>query len=173
MKILGYLSVLTFMPLMLSCETIEGLDLASIRPFTVSEGLKEALEKGTRQAVDHLARSGGYSENTLYRLTVPESLETFTSVLRRVGYAEQVDAFEAKMNEAAEAAAARAAPIFLESIGEMTLEDANSILMGHETAITDYFRRTAGPKLKADYLPIVRAKMDEIGSVAQFNSLVD
>ena len=84
-----------------------------------------------------------------------------------------VDTFEAKMNAAAEEAAAQAAPVFLEAISSMTFEDAKAILQGEDDAATQYFKEKTSARLRDMYAPIVRRKMDEVGAAKVYSSLVD
>ena len=140
---------------------------------SIGNGLKQALEKGTDKACEKLSANGGYSRNALYRITVPKDLQKLTSTLRKIGFRQQVDMFENKMNEAAEQAVKKAAPIFIDAISDMTLSDVNKILMGNDTAATDYFRKSTGKTLFKAYQPVIQKKMSEIGLVAHFNSLLN
>jgi len=163
-----------------SCQSINDNTIGALKELltdeltdtTIANGLKEALSKGTDKAVRYLSKNGGYSKNLLYKITAPEELKSFTKTLRNIGLGSKVDYFEGKMNEAAEQACIKAGPIFLDAISDMTLEDVRKILMGSKTAATDYFREKTSNKLKADYFPIVRAKMEEIGVIKDYNTLL-
>lgn len=163
------------------CETLNSVvdavpGLAAGGPLTedtIAAGLRQALEVGTRRTTDTLSSPGGYARNDLLRLGVPESIEPVTDALRKVGLGEQVDRFENKMNEAAEKAAAQAAPVFIGALREMTFADARTILEGSETAATDYFRNKTLEPLTALYSPIVRKTMDDVGAARLYNTLMD
>ena len=168
--------------LLASCESIPDNTLGKIGSFiqkgrlnneTIANGLKEALAKGTEKAVLELSKSGGYSKNPLYKILVPEDLKTFSDNLRRIGLGSKIDLFESKMNEAAEEASKKAAPIFLNAIKEMSLSDARDILMGADDAATDYFAEKSYDSLRKAYLPEIKAKMEEIGLVASYNNLLE
>ena len=139
---------------------------------SIGMGLKEALGNGTSQAVNALAAEGGYTSNAMYRIASPAKLQNLTKQLRRFGFRSQVDAFENKMNEAAELAAAHATPILLDAIHNMTLEDSKNILMGPDNAATEYFRKRTSETLKKEYMEIIREKMSEVKLVGYFNSLI-
>lgn len=164
-----------------SCQSVSDNTLGALKSLLTGEltdsniaaGLKEALGKGTEKAVSNLSKNGGYSKNALYKITVPEDLQKFGNTLRKIGLGSQVDHFEAKMNEAAEEACLKARPIFMDAISDMTLEDVRKILMGSKTAATDYFHGKTSQKLKAQYFPIVKTKMEEIGLVGDYNKLID
>lgn len=139
---------------------------------TIVAGLKQALEVGTNNAVKATSRTGGYWDNLAIRILMPEKLKSVASTLRKVGLGAQVDAFERKMNEAAESAAAHAAPIFVNAIKDMTFADAKGILSGGNTAATDYFRAKTSEGLTSLYLPIVKSKMRELGVMKAYDDLL-
>lgn len=151
---------------------LKSLLTGELTDSNIADGLKQALSKGTNKAVSTLSKNGGYSNNTLYKISVPEDLQKFANTLRKIGLGKQVNHFESKMNEAAEEACMKAAPIFMDAISEMTLEDVRNILMGNNTAATDYFKVKTSQKLKAQYFPIVKTKMEEIGLVGDYNKLI-
>ncbi|MCM8539570.1 MAG: DUF4197 domain-containing protein [Lentisphaeraceae bacterium] len=164
----------------ISCQSVSDNTYGALKSLltgeltdsSIASGLKEALNKGTEKAVANLSKNGGYSKNLLYKIAVPEDLQKFSNTLKKIGLGSQVDYFETKMNEAAEEACIKAGPIFVNAISEMTLEDVREILMGSQTAATDYFRQKTSQHLKAEYFPIVKTKMEEIGLVGDYNDLM-
>ena len=140
---------------------------------TIVAGLKEALKVGTQQAVAATSKEGGFAKNPLLRLATPPELEPVASRLRTIGLGSLVDNFEAKMNLAAEQASAQATPVFVDAVQQMTFADAKEILNGGQTAATDFFRRTTQARLKAQFEPIVEARLNEVGVVRAYNELVD
>ena len=140
---------------------------------TVVAGLKEALRVGTGNAVRSTSRANGYWANAAIRIPLPPELEKVGSTLRGLGLGQRVDAFEKRMNQAAEQAAAEAGPVFLDAIGQMTFDDARRILKGRATEATDYFRARTTDPLKARYRPIVRAQMEKVGTVREYNALME
>ena len=139
---------------------------------TIVAGLREALEVGTGNAVRAASRRGGYGQNPAIRIPMPTELEKMAATLRGVGLDAQVDAFEEKMNEAAEEAAKQATSVFVGAIRDMTFDDARQILNGGETAATDYFRRKTSEPLKGLYRPAVREQMEKVGLVKAYNDLL-
>lgn len=130
---------------------------------TIVAGLKEALQVGTRSAVQTTSRTDGFLGNQLIRITAPSELRTMTDALRKVGLGSKVDEFEVSLNRAAERAAGEATQVFFDAIRQMTIADAQRILDGSETAATEYFRRMTTVPLSARFTPIVDAKMQEVG----------
>ncbi|MBT7165941.1 MAG: DUF4197 domain-containing protein [Victivallales bacterium] len=140
---------------------------------TVAKGLKEALSVGTQRAVSGLSQPGGYGKDAARRLLIPDKLEKMGKTLRRVGLGSLVDDFEGKMNTAAEEAAAKAVPVFANAVRSMSFTDAMGILKGGPTAATDYFKANTSDQLRAMYSPIVRSKMEQVGTAKLYNSLME
>lgn len=101
--------------------------------------LREALDAGTRFAVDSLGREGGFLDNARVRIPMPASLAWLEKTLRTLGQQRLADEFVTSMNRAAERAVPAAADIFADAIRTMTLEDAQGILSGPDDAATRYF----------------------------------
>jgi hypothetical protein len=76
------------------------------------------------------------------------------------------------MNRAAEQAAGQAAPVFVDAIASMTLQDAAGIVRGGDTAATDYFERTTSDPLRARFRPIVEQAMQQVGLAQRYDRLV-
>jgi hypothetical protein len=138
----------------------------------VVSGLKQALEVGTRNAVDLTSRENGFLDNPLIRLRLPGVLDKMATGLRAVGFGAPVDELEVAMNRAAERAAGEAADVFWQGIRQMTFSDAVGILNGGDTAATEYFERTTRDTLRARFEPIVSDKMDEVGVVRSYDQLI-
>ena len=67
------------------------------------------------------------------------------------------------MNRAAEQAVPEAAAVLGDSVKQMSIADAKSILTGTNNAATQYFRRTSETNLYARFLPIVKAATEKAG----------
>jgi hypothetical protein len=138
---------------------------------STAAGLKEALEVGTRNAVDRTSRADGYLGNPLIRIALPDSLQTMAKGLRAVGFGAQVDELDVAMNRAAESAASEAGDVFWQGIRKMTFSDAMGILKGGDTAATEYFERATRDSLRTRFEPIVGSKMNEVGLVRSYDDL--
>lgn len=138
-----------------------------------TDGLREALAVGTGRAVERRGRPGGYLGDVLAEIAIPDKLDPAARALKIAGRQDLVDEFKSSLNRAAEAAAPVARDVFVGSIRQMTFDDAMAILDGHDTAATDFFRRTAGPELARRFSPIVDDKLSEVGATRKFESLMD
>lgn len=144
---------------------------ANLPSSDIAAGLKEALAKGTTNAINSLGRDGGFWNNSQVRIPLPGKLAEFGKLARQLGQGAKVDAFELSMNRAAEKAVPQVAQIFGNAIRQMTLSDARGILTGGDHAATDYFRRVAGPALTARIEPIVAKATDSVGVTQKYKAL--
>lgn len=138
-----------------------------VNPTTgeMAAGLKEALKKGTGQAVSVLSQEGGYLDNPRVRIPFPPDAQFAADKLRDLGLGDLVDDFVARLNEGAEEGAKEAAPIFRNAITQMTITDARDILVTRDRdAATDYFRRTTSDELYAAFSPKIRRVLNQVNA---------
>jgi Protein of unknown function (DUF4197) len=147
-------------------------DTSSLTAVQASGGLKEALTRGVTAAVAETGRQGGYENNPLIRIGMPEKLKTVEKGLRAMGMGGQVDGFEHSMNAAAEQAAPAAKAIFMDALKSMTFDDAQQIVMGGNAAGTEYFKRTSSGKVSEAFRPIIEKAMAHTGVSEKFGALM-
>ncbi len=148
-------------------------DLASLSTDQLNGGLKEALEKGLRSAVNSLGRTNGFLTNMAVRIRMPEQLHTVETTLRKLHQDALVDEFETTMNRAAEKAVPAGTEVLLNSLKQMSVEDAAGLLTSKsQTAITDYFRRTSTNELATKFLPIVQDATSQTGVTSTYKNLM-
>lgn len=134
----------------------------------IASGLKQALAKGTTNAINSLGRNDGFWKNAKVRIPLPGKLEQAGNLARKLGQGAKVDAFELSLNRAAEKAVPQVADIFGDAIRKMTLSDARGILTGGDHAATDFFRRVAGDALTARIHPIVAQATASVGVTEKY-----
>jgi len=139
---------------------------------TVASGLKEALSVGTKNAVTMLSKTNGYFGNEAVKILLPENVRRVGDVLRMAGYQKEVDAFVLSMNRAAEKAAPKAANIFAGAIREMSIDDAQKILNGGNTAATDYFKSKTSSLLFDAFKPDISKSMNDVGVTKAYKDMV-
>lgn len=137
----------------------------------IVEGLKEALEIGTAQAVKLAGQEDGYFGHPDIKIPLPDSIAKSESLLRAAGMGDQLDAFQLSMNRAAEASAPEARAIFRDAITQMQVDDARRILNGRDNEATLYFQERTGDALTAAFKPLVHQAMQEVGVTQQYHSL--
>ncbi|HEY6011267.1 MAG TPA: DUF4197 domain-containing protein [Nitrospirota bacterium] len=140
---------------------------------TKVSGLKEALSIGTENAVKQVSRVDGYFGNQLIKIPIPDETKRVMATLSRMGFKQQVDEFVLTMNRGAEKAAPQAVSIFVTAIKAMTIEDAGRILLGNETAATEYFKKKTNDEIYKAFKPAITASLDSVGATRAYKSLMD
>lgn len=137
----------------------------------IIDGLKQALEIGTGEAVALVSKKNGYLNNPKIKIPLPENVQKAEGILRNIGLGSKVDEFEQSMNRAAERAAPRAKSIFWDAIRNMTFTDARQILDGQDDAATAYFQQKTATQLQEAFQPIVNQAMSEVGVTQAYQSV--
>src|SRR5688572_4671215 len=130
-------------------------NLDAISNSDATAGLRAALEKGAAVAVSSLGKTDGFFGNSKVKIPLPDSLQRYESMMRRVGMGKYADELILTMNRAAEAAVPEAKKLLVDSVKNMSVSDAKRVLTGGNTAGTDYFKRTTSEPLRQRFLPIV------------------
>ena len=146
--------------------------VSSLASDEIVSGLREALEKGVRTAVDLLGQTDGFLGNPKVRIPLPEHLQQISSGLRMLGQDQYADEFELTMNRAAEASVPEAKAIFMDAIRNMTIEDAQKILDGADDAATQYFRKVEEVRLRERVQPVIEQATAQAGVTNAYNELV-
>lgn len=139
----------------------------------ISGGLKEALTKGVRFAVNSLGRQDGFLKNPRVKIPLPKNLQKVEKGLRLAGQGRAVDEFVTSMNRAAEKAVPVAIDVFVDSIKQMTFDDARQILFsGRDDAATQFFKRTSEETLRGKFRPIVEDFTESVGVTQKYKTMI-
>lgn len=138
---------------------------------TATSGVKEALSLGAKQAVSLLGKEGGYLNNTAVKIPLPTSMKPVATAAEKLGGKSYVDDFVKTMNNAATKSVPKTASILSDTISNMSVEDANAIVSGSNTAATDYFKTKAGTKLLSAIMPIIKESINESNVMSSYQSL--
>ena len=95
----------------------------------IINGLKQALEVGTSNAVATVSKTDGYFKNLKIRIPLPENVKKVEKLMRATGFGHQVDQFELSMNRAAERAAPEAKSIFWDAVKQNYFLRSATIVM--------------------------------------------
>ncbi|HEX4855179.1 MAG TPA: DUF4197 domain-containing protein [Limnobacter sp.] len=147
-------------------------DLSSLTSKEATGALRTTLARGADLAVANLGKSDGFLGNPAVRIKLPEALESNRGLFKMAGMGKQLDELEVSMNRAAEAAVPQAKGILTKAIRNMSVEDAKQVLTGGNTAVTDFFRSKTQVELRAQLLPLVKARTSQMGLAQQYNALV-
>ena len=145
-------------------------------PLTEAEvinGLKEALITGSKNASSILSAVDGYYGDELVKILLPEEASVIIDNLSKIpGGDKLVEDVILSINRAAEDAAKEVAPIFINSIRQMTIHDAFGILRGADNAATQYLISTTRTDLYNLYKPKIRqsTEKDILGEISAKDS---
>jgi len=140
---------------------------------TITMGLKEALATGTSRAVSTVSQPGGYLNNEMIKILMPEKIRSVANIMGKFGFQQEVDNFVLSMNRAAEKAAPKAKEHFVSALKEMNFEDAQGILAGGNNSATEYFRKKTGDNIYASFKPVVTTYMEDAGVVQNYSRMMD
>jgi len=147
--------------------------VAALGQDQIVAGLKEALGKGVQQAVASLGKPDGFLKDAGARIPMPDGLQKVEKTLRKLKQDAVADEFVATMNRAAEQAVPEAAAVLADAVKQMSIAEAQAILLATNNAATLYFRRTSGTNLQARLLPIVKAATEKAGVTAAYKRMTD
>jgi Protein of unknown function (DUF4197) len=137
----------------------------------VAEGLKAALNQGVTKGTGLLSATDVFLGNAAVKILMPPEAKKVEETLRKFGMGKQVDQAITSMNRAAEDAAKSAAPIFLQAIKGMSIQDAMGILGGKEDAATQYLKQqTTGPLTEA-FRPVIDSSVNKVGATKYWNTI--
>lgn len=128
----------------------------------VAKGLKEALVVGSKNSSSILSAMDGYYGDELVKILLPEEASVIIDNLARIpGGDKLVEDVVLRINRAAEDAAKEVAPIFINSITQMTISDAFAILKGADNAATQYLSNSTRTDLYNLYKPKIRQSTEK------------
>ena len=130
-------------------------------PLTEAEvisALREALITGAKNSAERLAKENGYYGDELIKIILPGEASVIVDNISKIPGGEQlVEDVILRINRAAEDAAKEVAPIFVNSVTQMSIQDAFGILNGADNAATAYLKSTTYNDLYALYKPKIEA----------------
>lgn len=164
--------------LLTSCAELQQLANDSLKNpqvtnLDISTGLKQALELGVTEQVSKLTQPGGFFQNEMVRILLPEELQRVDSGLRSIGLGNLADEGLRLLNRAAEEAVSEATPVFVDAIKQMTIQDARGILMGDQNAATAYLQRTTQDALYKKFEPIIESNFNKVGANEIWTNIID
>jgi hypothetical protein len=146
--------------LMKTLETVSAVK--QLTEADIVGGLKEALTVGARNAAQRLASQDGYWGDPSVRIPLPDEAKVIIDNITRIPGGQQlIDNVMLSINRAAEDAAREVAPIFVNSVTQMTITDGYNILHGADNAATDYLKRTTREELYSLYRPKITASTEK------------
>ena len=135
-------------------------------------GLKQALGKGVQKAIAQLGQTNGFLTNANVRIPMPAKLQSIEKGLRAMKQDKYADDF-VNTNRAAEQAVPVASSVFADAVQQMSIADAKTVLVGTNTAATEYFRKVTQTNLFARFQPIVKAATEQTGVTSAYKKLME
>lgn len=145
----------------------------SLSNSEITSGLKQALEIGANNAAKQLSQKDGFFKNAAVKILLPPEAQQVATTLRSIGMGSLVDEAILSMNRAAEDAASKAAPIFLNAIKGMTIQDGVQILQGGNNAATQYLQRKTTPVLTTTFSPVIEQSLGKVGATKIWKIVFD
>lgn len=132
----------------------------------IAKGLKEALTVGTNNGVLKANKKDGYYKDSRLKIPFPPDAEFVRSKVHAIPVIgpKYTDTLVLKLNRAAEKAAIKAKPIFIDAISKMTLTDAGNILSGGNDAATQYLKKQSYNNLANAFKPDIQKSLEEVGA---------
>ena len=145
----------------------------SLTEGEVARGLKAALEKGIVQAASELSKENGYYKSP-YKILLPDEAQKIAEKLKVIpGFSDFEEQMILKVNRAAEDAATKARPIFVDAITGMTIGDAWNILKGDKNAATVYLKDKTYVQLYDAFQPEILLSLNKFGAVDYWEDAVN
>jgi len=148
-----------------------GITSGSLSNSDIASGLKEALKIGAQNASNQLSATDGFFKNAAIKILMPQEARQVEQTLRSVGLGSVADKAILAMNRAAEDAAKQAAPIFINAITSMSIQDGVNILKGGNNAATNYLKGKTTAALTAAFKPVIQQSLAKVNATEIWNTV--
>jgi hypothetical protein len=127
---------------------------SSLGGFSMVEAVRRLLTISSQGAFARLTANGGFWDNSLARLDLPDVFGTRGSVLQSIlASAVFKDRLQHQLNIVAEDGARRAAPIVTETVRTIGFDNAVALVRGGPTAATEFLRGNMAGSLVEAMVP--------------------
>lgn len=137
---------------------------SSLTNNEIVSGLKEALKIGTQNASSKLNVMNGFFGNKIVKILLPPEVLKMEASMRQLGFGRQCDRLILSLNRAAEDAAGKAVPIFVNAIMNMNIQDGLNILKGGNHAATDFLKLNTTAALTQAFRPVIDQSLGKTGA---------
>jgi len=137
----------------------------------IVQGLKEALNVGANNASQKLSAADGFFKDAAIKILMPPEAQKAEKKLRSLGMGKLVDDAILSMNRAAEDASKSAAPIFINAIKQMSIQDAVGILKGGDFAATNYLKDKTTSPLTEAFRPVIENSLAKVNATKYWNTV--
>ncbi len=151
--------------------SVSGKGGSGLSTEEIVSGLKQALEIGATKGSEKLSLTDGFFKDAFVKILMPEEAKKVEKTLRSMGLGKQVDNAILSMNRAAEDAAKSAAPIFINAIKQMSIQDALGILQGNDVAATTYLKERTTAALTEAFRPVIEKSLEKVDATKYWNTV--
>lgn len=144
---------------------------SSLSTDQIVQGLKEALSLGAQKSASKLSGVDGFLKDAAVKILMPEEVQQYEARLRAIGLGKYLDQAITSMNRAAEDASKTAAPIFVNAVKKMTIQDALGILKGNDTSATTYLKNTTSSALTDSFSPVIDSALKKVNATKYWTDL--
>lgn len=163
---------LLLLPILVAGLTLSALAQIIPSNLEIGNALKQALQQGTVKSATKLSAVNGFFGDAAVKILLPPEAAKAERTLRKMGLNKVCDDAILSLNRAAEDAAKQAAPIFVDAIKKMTLQDVTNILLTQQQdAATQYFKRTTTNDLTARFQPVIKESLDKVNATRYYGTL--
>lgn len=148
-----------------------GFNLNNLSNSDVVGGLRQALEVGAKNAGSKLSIKDGFFGNALIKILMPPEVKNAENLMRQFGLGSLVDETVLSMNRAAEDAASKAVPIFINAITTISIQDGLQILTGGSGAATNYLKSKTTAALTTAFRPVIQNSLNKLNVDDYWNQL--
>jgi len=153
-------------------QVIESLPEEGLSNAQIASGLKEALDKGIDKEVTKLMEPDGFYKDQTVKILLPDELKKVDKTLRDIGLGNLADQGILLLNRAASDAVKEAKPVFVDAIKTMTFEDAKNILLGGQTAATEYLQQKTASQLYQKFNPQVQQSLHKVNADGVWKDII-
>jgi hypothetical protein len=154
-------------------DVLGGTTSGALTTEEIGRGLKEALTVGIKNSSSQASALDGFLGNQTIKLLFPPEAQKVEQKLRDIGLGGECDKFITSLNRGAEKAAAKAVPIFVDAITQMTIQDALGILKGDKDAATNFLKRTSSQALTNAFAPIMQEAINSTGATKMYGDIAN
>ena len=154
-------------------NSVKGGSGSSLSTDEIVSGLKEALSVGAKNSTGKLSAADGFFKDAAVKVLMPPEALKVEKTLRSVGAGKLVDDAILSLNRAAEDASKSAAPIFINAIKNIGIQDALGILKGTDTAATGYLRKVTTGDLTAAFKPVIDSSLAKVGATKYWKDVFE
>ena len=154
-------------------NSVKGGKGTSLSNEDIVSGLKEALSLGAKKSADKLSAADGFFKDAAVKVLMPPEAQKVEKALRSIGAGKLVDDAILSFNRAAEDASKSAAPIFIDAVKNMSIQDALGILKGPDTAATSYLKKATTTNLTNAFRPTIDSSLKKVNATRYWSLVID